>query len=76
MRLHPAVATALVLVGGVLVALPVYEWLRLTAVCPTGSDVPSSLILGSLMSGALGLVLILLGVLSSVETRPGSGTPA
>jgi hypothetical protein len=75
MRLHPAVATALVLVGGVLLALPVDYWLRFAADFPTGSSVPLPLVFASLLSGLLGLVFILGAVVSSFEPRSGSGGP-
>jgi hypothetical protein len=71
MRLHPAVAAALVLVGGVLLALPVYEWLRLSVVRPSGAEIPSALLLVSLLSSTLGLVFIVFAVSVSVEPRPG-----
>jgi hypothetical protein len=71
MRLHPAVAAALVVVGGVLLALPAYEWLRFAVERPSGTEVPSSLLLVSLLSGTLGFVFIVFAVLVSVEPRPG-----
>ena len=49
MRLHWAVAVALVLVGGTLLAIPVYEWLHHFAARSTSSDVPSAVISPALL---------------------------
>ena len=69
MRLHPAVATALVLVGGVLLILPVWEWLRLPPVRSDGSA-PPGLSITSLMSVTLGGILIAAAVIFSAESQP------
>ena len=73
MRLHPAVATALVLVGGVLVALPAFEWLQL-ALRPVDTGIPSALFVVSLLSGTLGLVFIVVAVMFSFEARSGASS--
>jgi hypothetical protein len=72
MRLHPAVATALVLVGGVLLALPLYEWFRFAAVRSVSADTPSWSVGASLVSGALGLVFIFVAIVFSIESQSGS----
>jgi hypothetical protein len=75
MRLHPAVATALLLVGGVLLALPVYKSLQFTT--PTTSvEEPAWRFLVSLLSMTMGLVFILIAVVFSFESRTGSGDSA
>ena len=73
MRLPPAVGAALVLVGGALIALPVSEWLRQAVALSARAATPPPLLLVSLLSGILGLVLIFVAVVLSVETPPGPG---
>lgn len=68
MRLHPAVATALVLVGGVLLALPAWELVQLAA-RPVSTGIPATLLMASLLSGALGMTFIVVAVLFSFEIR-------
>jgi len=72
MRLHPAVATALVLVGGALLVLPLYEWFRFAAMRSVSADTPSWSVGASLLSGALGLVFIFVAVVFSLDSQPRS----
>lgn len=70
MRLHPAVATALVLVGGALLVLPVWEWLnREVQSVVVGAPPVRGM---SLVSIVLGVAFILIGVVFSFESRSGS----
>ena len=73
MRLHPAVATALVLVGGALLYLPISAWLRVDAAHSLVSDTPSLMFGASIMSGVLGLAFISFAVIFSMGSQSDSG---